>query len=93
VQETVELFDASKTTSVEKTVAPLEEQQVNESRRFWHPVTTGMLSNNEESALNEKRKIEAVQRRDEQERHKTNTPWVPRLFKPHNNFYYYSQWG
>lgn len=48
---------------------------------------------NEEEALDAKRKIEVVQRAEENERKEKNIEWIPKLFKKDGTGYYlYKYW-
>jgi len=93
-KETTELFDASKHKEHEKLVPPEEEQQPNESRRYWLKVVKNMLAGNEDEALEEKRKLEAVQRASEKERKDANIKWIPKYFKEDSSgYFYYEKWN
>lgn len=92
-KETTVLVDTAQQRVQEKMVAPKEQQAPNESRRLWEDVIAGMLKGYEDEALNAKRKLEAIQRADENERHTKNIEWIPKLFiKNSEGIYYYHKW-
>jgi len=74
-QETV-LIDISKLSSVEKIIAPLDQQEINESRRVWLDVTRNIRENKEDEALAAKSILENEQRIIA----KKGLKWEPKLF-------------
>jgi hypothetical protein len=72
------LLDVSKLPTAEKIVAPLEQQQPNESQKVWYPVTS--QTHKELDALNAKTAIEDDQRRIAKEREQKGIQWQPKHF-------------
>lgn len=53
---------------------------------MWADVIKGIVHNNEEEALEPKRKLEVIQRREEAERREKNIEWVPKHFVVKRSF-------
>jgi len=88
------LFDNTQHKIAEKIVPPKEQQAPNESRRLWEDVIREMLKNDEDEALAAKRKLEATQRAEENERVAKRIEWQPKLFvKNSEGIYYYYKWN
>jgi len=73
-------FDCANTPISRPTVAPLEQQAENESRKVWQHVIRNLYANNESEALGEKTKVEEQQRALDRERTAANATWTPNLF-------------
>ena len=74
------LADLNPLQQVEKIVPPYEEQQLNESRRFWKPVTEAILSKQYSTATTRKQELEEKQRERAASRQKDSKTWNPRFF-------------
>jgi hypothetical protein len=87
--ETIELFDANKYSQpdqiAEKITESYDSLLPHESAKYWHKVIEGMHKNDEEEALGEKRRLEAIQREGENYRKENSIPWEPQLFKEVND--------
>jgi len=90
-------FEPNELPQLERIIPPLAEQSPNSSTKVWKDVVKGILKGNEEDALNAKRKIEEVQRREAKEREDQHREWVPSLFKKGNigseEMYVYYKWN
>lgn len=78
-------FNVSKSNVIPKLVAPLEDQEWNESRKLWSKVTAGLVANDMDAATNEKTFVENRQRQDTAARHKEGLQWHPRFFSLNKN--------
>jgi len=96
-KQTSVFFEPSELPVLERIIPPLEEQPENSSAKVWKEVVRGILKGNEEIALNAKRKIEEVQRREEKEREEQHREWIPSLFKKGNigteEVFLYQKWN
>lgn len=81
-------IDVQNTPSTRATVAPLNQQAENESRRVWGKVIQNISSNREMDALKEKTAVEEHQRELDRERKANNSVWSPSLFVKVNEDYY-----
>jgi len=90
-------FEPNELPQLERIIPPLAEQPQNSSAKVWKDVVKGILKGNEEDALNAKRKIEEVQRREAKEREDQHREWIPSLFKKGNigteEVYLYHKWN
>ena len=74
------LFDATRAKPSYPKSRPLEEQSPRESQRLWQSTTAAIKKADQNTATDEKSKIEDEQRREAAERGSSN-PWQPKLFK------------
>lgn len=92
-KQTEVLFDPTKEGSWPSNYPDVSKEPPNSSRVLWKDVVAGIKNNSEENALEAKRKIEAVQRKEENERIETKTDWVPVLFvKDKHSYFWYKDW-
>ncbi|KAK1921849.1 hypothetical protein DB88DRAFT_499401 [Papiliotrema laurentii] len=75
------LLDLDQLALIPKSVRPLEEQDEQESRRLWDPVTQNLLSKNWSEATKQKQIIEQRQRELAAKRKANNEEFVPRFFE------------
>lgn len=73
-------YDASKLKRTKMTVAPLSQQEINESRRVWHEVSWAINKGDLDEASRCKHKIEQYQREQAKLREKRKEKWVPKHF-------------
>ncbi|CAO3628605.1 unnamed protein product [Mucor hiemalis] len=73
-------FNVAKNPVINKLTEPLDHQEWNESRKLWSKVTTGLATNDLDSATDEKSFIENKQREDTANRQKEGLQWHPRFF-------------
>lgn len=73
-------FNVAKNPVINKLTEPLDHQEWNESRKLWSKVTTGLATNDLDSATDEKTFIENKQREDTANRQKEGLQWHPRFF-------------
>lgn len=73
------LFDATHAKPSPVRTRPVEEQAPRESQRLWQPTTQAIKKADQNTATDEKSKIEDEQRREAAER--GNDVWKPKLFK------------
>lgn len=74
------LADLNPLQQVPKTCPPYEEQQLNESRRFWTPVTEAIIAKQYSTATTRKQELEEKQRQRAASRQKDSKTWNPRFF-------------
>ena len=74
------LIDITPLLPVAKKLPPEEDQLPNESRKFWHDVTTAILEKRFGDATNLKHDIEERQRQKAAERKENHEEWKPRFF-------------
>jgi hypothetical protein len=70
------LLDMDHLALIPKNVRPLEEQEAQESRKLWEPVTRNLLKKNWGQATQEKQVIEQKQRDVAARRKANNEEWV-----------------
>ncbi|ORY84445.1 hypothetical protein BCR37DRAFT_378472 [Protomyces lactucae-debilis] len=75
------LLDVTDLLPVTKTVPPMEQQQINESRVVWDPVTKAILARDFVQATRNKTEIEDLQRTVAKERAAKEEPFVPVYFQ------------
>ncbi|KAI8832534.1 hypothetical protein BC829DRAFT_408537, partial [Chytridium lagenaria] len=68
------LIDIAESVAAEKLVRPIDEQEENESRRLWEPVTQAIIDKDYNAATRIKRQIEDAQRKLAGEREKGLVP-------------------
>ncbi|OMJ24321.1 Oxysterol-binding protein-like protein [Smittium culicis] len=73
-------FDSSQESITPLVVAPIEEQEENESRRLWDGTTIAIKSKDLDKATEEKTKIENKQRSEVKAREESKETWSPRFF-------------
>lgn len=61
---------------------PLAEQEARESQRLWKRVTDAIRRKDQETATEEKTRIEDMQREEASKRAEEGVSWRPRLFRP-----------
>lgn len=76
------LIDLDQLALIPKSVRPLEEQDEQESRRLWDPVTQNLLGKNWGEATKQKQVIEQLQRDKAAKRKADEVEFVPRFFVP-----------
>jgi len=90
----VEFFNVDRHPLAEKIVEPLENQQANESRKFWYVASQAMIDKDEDTAYREQLRIAEEQRRAERIRAENNEEYVPLFFNKINaETYIYRQWN
>lgn len=75
------LFDASHAKPTPPKARPLEEQDERESQRLWHIVTDAVKRKDQDTATNEKARIEDMQREEAAKRMNEGVDWHPQLFR------------
>ncbi|OLY83217.1 Oxysterol-binding protein-like protein [Smittium mucronatum] len=73
-------FDSSQESTTPLVVAPIEDQEENESRRLWNETTISIKKRDLDRATEEKTKIENKQRQDAKDRQEKGITWTPRFF-------------
>ena len=74
------LFDAAHAKETYPTARPLEEQEEKESQRLWQKVTEAIKNKDQDTATDEKSRIEDMQR-DEAAKRGGEENWQPRYFR------------
>ncbi|EWC43590.1 hypothetical protein DRE_01477 [Drechslerella stenobrocha 248] len=80
------LFDATNAKPTLPLVRPISEQSDKESQRLWEPTITALLKRDQDTATDEKVKVEEKQRSDTRKREADGIEWVPQLFRPTSDF-------
>ncbi|KAJ4352247.1 Oxysterol-binding protein OBPa [Didymosphaeria variabile] len=75
------LFDASHAKPSYPKARPLEEQDERESQKLWHEVTEAVKRKDQDTATNEKARIEDRQREEAAKRMNEGVDWHPQLFR------------
>ncbi|KAF2205509.1 oxysterol binding protein [Delitschia confertaspora ATCC 74209] len=75
------LFDASRAKETPPKARPLDEQEERESQRLWAKVTQAIRSKDQDTATEEKSRIEYIQRTEAAKRLDEGVDWHPRLFR------------
>ncbi|WFD33355.1 hypothetical protein MCUN1_000168 [Malassezia cuniculi] len=81
------MFDAKNAKFAQKKVAPISEQEPNESQRLWQTVTEGIKTKNMDLATEAKTKIEDAQRQSTREREERGQTWSPKYFALYEDQY------
>ncbi|KAI5810405.1 hypothetical protein BZA77DRAFT_328169 [Pyronema omphalodes] len=76
------LFDATYARPTPPSVRPISQQEPRESQRLWRQVVAALKERNQETATDEKFKIEDRQREEARAREADGVEWVPRYFRP-----------
>jgi oxysterol-binding protein-related protein 8 len=61
---------------------PISEQEERESQRLWKKVTDALRKKDQDTATEEKTRIEDMQREEASRRAEEGVQWRPRLFRP-----------
>ncbi|KAF1966714.1 hypothetical protein BU23DRAFT_313075 [Bimuria novae-zelandiae CBS 107.79] len=75
------LFDASHAKPSYPKARPLEEQDERESQKLWHVVTDAVKRKDQDTATNDKARIEDRQREEAAKRNSDGVDWHPQLFR------------
>ncbi|KAF2679896.1 hypothetical protein K458DRAFT_421962 [Lentithecium fluviatile CBS 122367] len=75
------LFDATRARHTPPKARPLEEQDERESQRLWHAVTEAVKRRDQDTATDEKARIEDMQRSEAATRNNEGLDWHPKLFR------------
>ncbi|KAF2708070.1 hypothetical protein K504DRAFT_468446 [Pleomassaria siparia CBS 279.74] len=75
------LFDASRAKETPPKSRPLEEQEERESQKLWYKVTDAIKRKDQDTATDEKSRIEDMQREEAAKRVNTEIEWSPQLFR------------
>ncbi|OCK83393.1 putative oxysterol binding protein [Lepidopterella palustris CBS 459.81] len=75
------LFDATHAKETPPKTRPLKEQEERESQKLWANVTQAIKQRDQETATDEKSKIEDMQREEAAKRADDGVDWHPRLFR------------
>jgi len=75
------LFDATHAKETYPLTRPIEEQDERESQRLWKEVTTAIKNKDQNTATDEKSRIEDMQRQEAARRADEGIDWRPRLFR------------
>ncbi|KAK6522893.1 Oxysterol-binding protein- protein 8 [Arthrobotrys megalospora] len=80
------LFDATNAKPSLPLVRPISEQTEKESQNLWAPTIRALLKKDQDTATDEKIKVEEKQRSDTRKREADGIEWVPQLFKPTDEY-------
>ncbi|KAF1955121.1 hypothetical protein CC80DRAFT_493445 [Byssothecium circinans] len=75
------LFDATHARHTPPKARPLEEQDERESQRLWHVVTEAVKQKDQDTATEDKARIENIQREEAAKRMNDGVDWHPQLFR------------
>ncbi|KAL9644162.1 hypothetical protein ABK040_005626 [Willaertia magna] len=75
------LYDVQTLTRPAKVIAPISEQEANESRRNWHKATYELKKSNFDEAQLQKHLVEERERTIRKEREEKGIEWLPKYFK------------
>jgi len=75
------LFDASHARETYPTTRPLEQQGERESQKLWKKVTDAIKVKDQDTATDEKSRIEDMQRQEAATRAQDGEEWKPSLFR------------
>ncbi|KAF2812926.1 oxysterol-binding protein [Mytilinidion resinicola] len=75
------LFDATHARETPPKARPISEQDERESQRLWQKVTAAIKARDQDTATDEKSRIEDMQREEAAKRLDDGVDWHPRLFR------------
>ncbi|KAF2494247.1 putative oxysterol binding protein [Lophium mytilinum] len=75
------LFDATHARETPPKARPISEQEERESQRLWQKVTAAIKARDQDTATDEKSRIEDMQREEAAKRLDDGVDWHPRLFR------------
>ena len=79
-KDKIMLIDLNPLVQAQKQAPPLDQQLLNESRRFWNDVTEAILARQYSTATAKKQELEEAQRQKANQRQEKEKKWQPRFF-------------